>query len=207
MKDRFIRASGNKKSPYFGWPSNSKLQMESCRVAYRWVTNRTNTRTTVACLVPPGAAVNSAPVFVFPEGNERQEAFLLGVMSSIIFDWQSRLIVEGNLTFELLGQLACPWNHLESTLGKRLVSLSATLASPDQRFSEWANALGVSTGEFKLPSQRDDAIAECDALVALMFELDSQQVSHVFETFHRGWDYKPRLEKVLEYYDHWKDKA
>lgn len=207
MKDRFIRASGNKKSPYFGWPSDSKLQMESCRVAYRWVTNRTNSRTTIVCLIPPGAAVNSAPVFVFPEGNERLEAFLLGVMSSIVFDWQSRLIVEGNLTFELLGQLACPWNQLNSDWGARLVNLSARLASPDQRFTDWASAVGVAVCDLQMNAQRDDAIAECDALVAHMFDLSVRDLTYIFETFHRGWDFKPRLEKVLEYYEQWKDKA
>ena len=27
------------------------------------------------------------------------------------------------------------------------------------------------------------------------------QLEHVFATYHRGWDYKPRLAKVLEYFD------
>jgi hypothetical protein len=26
-------------------------------------------------------------------------------------------------------------------------------------------------------------------------------VIHIFETFHRGWDFQPRLTKVLEFFD------
>ena len=37
--------------------------------------------------------------------------------------------------------------------------------------------------------------------------LTPEQVKHVFATFHRGWNYTTRLERVLTYYEQWKDAA
>jgi hypothetical protein len=30
---------------------------------------------------------------------------------------------------------------------------------------------------------------------------------HIFETFHEGWKYRPRLEAVLRYYHEWRRKV
>jgi hypothetical protein len=43
--------------------------------------------------------------------------------------------------------------------------------------------------------------AELDALVSHLYGLTRDQVVHIFATFHRGWDYKPRLDAVLEHFD------
>jgi hypothetical protein len=53
----------------------------------------------------------------------------------------------------------------------------------------------------KSENEKDSLIAESDALVAHMYNLARVQLEHIFKTFHRGWDYAPRLEKVLSYYD------
>lgn len=57
------------------------------------------------------------------------------------------------------------------------------------------------------PIEKDDLIAELDALVSLLYGLTEDQVEHVFDTFHRGWNYRPRLEAVLEHYARWKGQA
>ena len=54
------------------------------------------------------AAVHQAPLLVRRQGDEAAEAFLLGVMSSIPFDWATRRWVELHLTFELLNALPVP---------------------------------------------------------------------------------------------------
>jgi len=43
--------------------------------------------------------------------------------------------------------------------------------------------------------------AELDALAAHLYELSRAQVEHIFATFHRGWDYQPRLDAVLAHFD------
>jgi hypothetical protein len=53
----------------------------------------------------------------------------------------------------------------------------------------------------KTPEQQADMEAELDALVSHLYGLTRDQVAHIFATFHRGWDYKPRLDAVLEHFD------
>jgi len=43
-------------------------------------------------------------------------------------------------------------------------------------------------------------IAELDAVVAHLYGLSPKQLVHIFETFHEGWDYEPRLRQVLRHY-------
>ena len=45
--------------------------------------------------------------------------------------------------------------------------------------------------------------AELDAVVALLYGLDGPDVERIFATFHRGWDYRPRLAAVLAHYNRW----
>jgi hypothetical protein len=57
-----------------------------------------------------------------------------------------------------------------------------------------------------------DAIAEVDALVAHTFGLEREEMAHVLETFHRGWDpskpdYADRYKRVMNHYDRWAEKA
>ena len=55
--------------------------------------------------------------------------------------------------------------------------------------------------------RRTTLVAELDALVSLLYGLTEDQVEHVFATFHKGWDYEPRLDAVLKHYRAWKGKA
>lgn len=46
-------------------------------------------------------------------------------------------------------------------------------------------------------------IAELDAVVALLYGLSEEQLAHIFETFHEGWDYELRLKAVLKHFHTW----
>lgn len=50
-------------------------------------------------------------------------------------------------------------------------------------------------------------IAELDALVAHLYGLSASHLRHIFESFHEGWDYGPRLDAVLRHYRNWEGKA
>jgi hypothetical protein len=81
-----------------------------------------------------------------------------------------------------------------------VVEIAGRLAAVDDRFSDWAAAVGVPVGSV---SEKEKPLleAELDALVAHLYGLSREHVIHIFETFHRGWDYQPRLTSVLEYFD------
>lgn len=172
------------------------------------MTRATDSRTVIPCLIPGGtAAMEKAPVVVQRQGGAVQTAALLGIMSSIPFDWYMRRWVEMKLSFELLNPSPVPDLDVESPLGVRLVEVAARLAAVDERYSDWAAEVGVSVGSVNSVAEKDGLIAELDALVSIAYGLTEDQVEHVFATFHRGWNYAPRLDAVLRHYRDWKSMA
>lgn len=198
----------NSRSAYKGLKFPPKtLPLDKARIAFRDIARATDTRTAIPCLLPPGtAAVHQSPLLVRRQGDETAEAFLLGVMSSIPFDWGARRWVELHLTFELLNPLPVPAYDADSVLCQRVAEISARLAAVDARYSEWADAVGVSIGSVAAPD-KDSLLAELDAIVSLLYGLTEDQVEHLFATFHRGWNYETRLDSVLQHYRAWKAKA
>jgi hypothetical protein len=204
-----VTASRNKRSAHYGRSfEKDALPIDRARIALRWISRATDSRTCRVALLPPGCATDdSASVMHRLDGSARHEAFILGVLSSIPFDWQARLLTEMNLTFEVLNQLSIPRTDLDQGIGERVVEISGSLAAVDERYEEWANEVGVPVGSVTTQSEKDDLIAELDALVSLLYGLTEDQVEHVFDTFHRGWNYQSRLEAVLEHYARWKGQA
>ena len=65
----------------------------------------------------------------------------------------------------------------------------------------------MPVGTLNEEPERSDAMSEIDALVCLLYGLSWNHVNHIFETFHRGWDYTDRLSAVKTHYDAWKNRA
>jgi hypothetical protein len=174
------------------------------RLVIRDVTNRTNQRTVIASLLPPNVVVsNAAPYFLWPRGDERDQAFLLGVLSSIPLDWYARCVVELHVNFHVLNGFPVPAPDREDRRRRRVEEISGQLTAVDQRFGGWARAVGVPIGRLD-GEAREDLIAELDALVAALYGLDAADVRHIFETFHPTLDYEGRLRRVLDYFEQWK---
>lgn len=209
LSGKLTTARRNRRSAYFALDyAPGELPLDRARIAFRDITNQENQRTTIACLLPPGtAAVNAAPVLVARQGGPNEEAFLLGVLCSIPFDWSSRRWVERHLNFWILNPLPVPVYDPDSAIAKRVVGVAGRLAAVDDRYEEWAAEVGVPVGSMRANGEKADAIAELDALVGLLYGLNEDELEHVFATFHRGWDYQERLEAVLKHYRKWKEKA
>lgn len=176
------------------------------RIAYRQVTRATDTRSLRAALVPPHTVIqNGAPFLLWPRGDENDEAYLLGVISSILPDWYSRRFVEVNMNFHILNALPFPRPTRDNPLWQRVVALSGRLAAVDERYAEWAAAVGVDYGPLD-PVTKDDMIFELDAVVAHLYGLDAAQLGHIFATFHVGWDYQERLRGVLGHFNNWESQ-
>jgi hypothetical protein len=193
----------NKRSAFYGlrsWAEREEtLPVLHPRIAWRDSTNRTNTRTILAALVPPKCVlVHQAYYFFWREGDPLAEAYLLGVISSIPFDWYARQMVESHATVEFLS--AAPVPQPDDDRRQHLARLSARLAAVDGRFASWAERVEVPVGSVS-EAERDDVLAEIDAAVARLYGLKRDDVEHIFETFHEGWDYSPRLARVLAHFD------
>jgi Eco57I restriction-modification methylase len=209
LAKKLAGAVRNSRSAYFGLQfTEDTLPMDVARIAFRDIARATDTRTAIACLIPAGTStVHQSPLLVRREGDTKAEAFLLGVMCSIPFDWSSRRWVEVHMTYEVLNPLPVPIYDQVSPLVKRVVEISGRLAAVDDRYADWATEVGVKVGSVKTPAEKDELIAELDSLVSLLYGLTEGEVEHVFATFHRGWDYASRLDAVLKHYREWKGKA
>lgn len=176
----------------------------SARIAFRDVTNRTNTRTVVTALIPPEVFItNTGPFLLWPRGDEKDQAYLLGILSSISLDWYARRFVETHVNFHILNAFPIPRMDRSHTIWMRIVELSGRLASPDERFTEWAKSVGVSCVHIE-SEEKESMIHELDALAALAYGLEEKHLRHIFETFHDGWDYEDQLEKTMTYFKQWK---
>jgi len=198
-------------SPWYGADDATindynKLECFKPRIGYRWVTNRTNTRTLIAALLPPNVVcVNSVPVLEFTKGSTSDVTFVLGILCSRVCDWYSRRWVEINFTFSIFNNLPCPRVQSSNPIYIELVKSAGRLACVDKRFAEWAKSIGVECGPIK-PEEKQLLIDRVDALAALLYDLSEQELETVFDTFHEGWDWKPDHARVLAEYRRLKTK-
>jgi hypothetical protein len=176
------------------------LPCHAPRIAFRDITRSTDTRTIRAALITAKAFIaNTAPYLLWPRGDEKDEAFLLGVLCSQILDWYARRFVETHLNYFVFNPLPVPRPTRTDLLWARVVSLAGRLAAPDDRFAVWAEKVGVQHGPL-MAGEKQDMIDELDAVVAKLYGLSESQLVHLFETFHEGWDYEPRLAAVLKHF-------
>lgn len=208
LQQKRLRASRYSRSAFSEMPDDwvrdpSTLPCLYPRIAFRDVARATDTRTVIACLIPPNVvATNKAPYLLWLEGDERDQAFLLGVLCSIPLDWYARRMVEISMNFHIFNSFPIPRPDPDDPLRRRVEEIAGRLAAVDERYSDWAEAVGVQVGGVE-PDERDDLIAELDAVVAHLYGVDESDVVHIFETFHEGWDYSSRLEAALAHFRDW----
>ncbi|MGH7557371.1 MAG: Eco57I restriction-modification methylase domain-containing protein [Gemmatimonadota bacterium] len=190
------------------WIAGRKtLPCLQARIAFRDVTNRTNRRTVIAALLPPEIFLtNKAPFLLWPRGDEKDQAFLLAILCSIPYDWYMRRFVETSLNYHILNPSPVPRPKRSSPLWKRAVEIAGRLAAPDERFARWAEAVGIPAAVVSA-DEKEGLIAELDAVAALLYGISDSQLRHVFETFHEGWEFEPRLESVLGHMRRWKERS
>jgi hypothetical protein len=208
LQQKRLRSSRNANSVFSEFPKAiiadpGSLPCLHPRVAFRNVSRATDSRTVRAALVPACITItNAAPYFVWPRGDSADEAFLLGVLCSLPLDWYARRFVEVNMNFFILNAFPIPRPSRSDKLWQRTVSLAGRLACPDARFAGWGRAVGVDCGPLS-PAEKQEMIQELDGVVAHLYGLTEPQLRHIFETFHEGWQYEPRLEATLKHYRAW----
>jgi hypothetical protein len=169
------------------------------RIAFRRIARATDTRTSIASLVPPHVVLTDvAPYLLRVSADEQDEAFVLGVLSSIPFDWGARRIVESHLDFHVLDGFTFPNLDRSSRIRREVQRISARLAAVDGRYANWADHNNVEVGPVDRNEGRE-LEARLDAAVSHAYGLDSDDIRVMFETFHVGWDFTSRLAAVLDH--------
>ena len=212
LQRKRFRQSRNRNSVFHGLSQvllkdPETLVCRAARIAVRLVTRATDSRTVRCALIPPDRVCQHGAQYFVRRGAVRDEAYILGIMSSIPFDWCARRFVDKNLTFAILNGLPVPQSEQSSPEKERLIELTARLAAHDDRFADWATEVGVPVGSLRAEPERADAMQEIDALVAHLYGLNADELVHIYETFHRGWDYQPRLEAVLRHFQAWESET
>jgi hypothetical protein len=148
-----------------------------CRVAFRDVTRATDSRTVRAALIPSKVFItNAAPYLVWKRGDEKDQAYLLGLMCSLPLDWYARRFVEIHLNFHVLEPFPIPRPGRDNQRWVRVVELAGRLACPDKRLAEWAKAVGVDCGKLE-KDEKLEMIHELDAVVAHLYGLSDAHSS------------------------------
>jgi hypothetical protein len=168
------------------------------RIAFRDVTRSTDSRTVRAALVPPDVVLtNKGPYLLWPAGDARDQAYLLGVLCSIPLDWYARRFVEISMNFHIFNAFPIPRPDPDDPRRRHVEEIAGRLAAVDTRYAAWAEAVGVPVGTVTSDDEKADLASELDAAVSLLYGLSDDDVRLVFETFHEGWDYEQRLRAVL----------
>ncbi|MXY02597.1 MAG: hypothetical protein F4190_12625 [Acidimicrobiales bacterium] len=173
------------------------------RIAFRDITNSTNTRTVVAALVPGEVVItNKGPYLLWPHGEPIDAAYVLGVLSSMVLDWYARRVVELSLNFHILNSFPLPDPEPGHPVRDRVVEIAGRLAAVDERFAEWAAEVGVPVGSANDEATKQDLIHELDACVAHLYGLDEDDLEVIYTTFDekRPDRYRDRLAAVLDHF-------
>ena len=156
-------------------------ELDRARVAFRDVTNRTNSRTIIACLVPPGVFLtNKAPYLAFVNAGPKAQAACLGIMNSLPFDWQARRFIEINVNFFLLEGLYLP--NLSDANFDAISHSAARLSAADDRFADFAVATAVEYGPLS-PTERTRLRVDIDARVSRAWDLTAADLDVIFGDF------------------------
>jgi len=212
LQRKRLRGLTHKRSAFYrcdqAWASDpSTLPCQHPRIAFRDTTNRTNKRTVLCALVPPEVVLaDQAPYLLRLRGDARDEAYLLGVLSSIPLDWYARRYVEKHIKLYIINPFPIPRPASDSVLANRVIDIAGRLAAVDHRFAEWAQAVGVECGPLE-EEEKQDMIHELDAVVTQLYGLTEDHLTHIFETFHEGWDYNTRLDATLTHFRDWEKNA
>ena len=155
--------------------------LEQARVAFRDVSRSDDSRTVRACLVPPEVFLtNKAPYLAFMDGDEQAQAACLGIMNSLVFDWQARRFVEINLNFFILEALTVP--DLDDQDFSEIARAAARLSAVDERWADFAVAIGVECGP--LPEEeRSRLLVDIDARLARAWQLTEADLETILEDF------------------------
>ena len=155
----------------------------TAHIRFHNVANRQNGRSFITALLPSKRfGTHAAPLLIQANGGPRDTALRLGVLSSLPFDWGVRRRVEFNMSFFILEALPVPKCSPNDAVGSRIIQLAASLACIDSRYSEFARACDVGVGTL-IGQEREDAIAELDALAAYSYNFTLDDLDIMFSDF------------------------
>ena len=157
------------------------LPLHSPRIAFRIGAYLGASRTVVACLAPADTGLTASVRHLsFPFGGALVQAFVLGVLNSLSFDWQARQLAETTAGFPALDAARFP--SVEASPWTQIGQLAARLSCVDERFLGFALETGVVCGPLDT-AYATGMRARIDALVAHSYGMDEADLQAMFDYF------------------------
>ena len=167
-------------SAFFGFFENgvseNTLPVHSPRLVFRDVARASDPRTAIFSIVPPGVLLtNKAPYLLVPDQSPEKLFFLLGILSSRVFDWQIKRFVELGLSFNILSKSKIPKFSNQDEVHQNIATIARKLFQDSNEFDPLSNLQNLPlTSLQKLPSS--EALDTLDVLVAKAFGLSDPQL-------------------------------
>lgn len=153
------------------------------RIVWRSMANKVSERTLRATMVPPGTAHVHA-VRSATHAAADTTLLTLGMMTSLLADFQIRTSVGSEISSTAVGQL--PFDGFQSEVGHALIRRTAKLNFVTEEFAHiWQQVMGSNwTMDCPLRNAADrrQAIVEIDVLVAIALQIEIDELCIVYRT-------------------------
>jgi len=147
-------------------------------------------RTVIAAVIPPHSfsATNAPLVLPLVKGKieldlgyNQRIAYLAGLFNSMVFDFLLRRRIPFTLNFFYIYQTPVP-AILYSDKAKEIAKISARLSAVDERFADFASAVGVNFGPLTMKEQLELS-AKLNAIVAKLYGLSRKELEVILQSF------------------------
>jgi len=177
------------------------------RIAYRAISRSTDSRTIRSSIIPAKCLLsNSAGYFYRKDGPISDEAYLLGVLNSLVLDWVMRHTVEMNVNPHTIRSCPIPIVDRKSELYIHITELVCAIYADETRLLTWIEQIIKKPSKELLMLTKQTLINKLNCLVAIAYGLTEQDITYIYRNFHVNWSYQEDLSEVLTYFKEWSKK-
>jgi hypothetical protein len=178
-----------KKTPMYS--EETPLPPKQFRLAYRLVASSTNERTMISAILPPNSFLDNSAPFVYSRTKAddfpypvpfKILCYLCGILNSFTVDFVIRHKVSSDVNYFYVEQLPLPRLNDGNTFYEEIVKRVARLTAITEEYEKFAEEMSVKLGPLQ-ESERQEMIAEINAIVALLFGLNLEDLKHILSTF------------------------
>lgn len=162
-----------------------KLSYQDYRFAHRRIARNTDTRTAIACVVPPNRFCADTAQTVRNLLPNNVTVVLVTIFNSFVVDYQTRQRVTAHCDAHFMYSLPIPRITEENVFFSKLLERGARLTCTTLEFDALAKKVGLRGYEDGVtdPEERANLRAELDGLVAHLYGLTETEFAYILTTF------------------------
>ena len=174
-------------------PSTSVRLATGPGVVFRQLARSDDSRTFICSIAPASTFVKETGYWLVPRsGSHEYLRFLLGVLSSRVFDWYVRCLVDRRILPSLASSFPVPEFNPSDTVHAAIEASVATMFSDSD-----VGGCGFVGGA--VDPRATEAVI--DALAARAFGITSSDLAGIFETFHPTWEFETHRALALDAFE------